>query len=246
MAMTIFLVISGIMFGLLQLSQQRYTSETQLSGAFQETRLAIDQIVRDFSVAGFPSQTIFSVLPAPTQYAVGPVAWSPNYPGGTCLIGTAGGGTCTSPGDFDLIIETNLGDGAGMKWIRYQLQGTTLLRTAVPKVPGDPVAGTAVIASQVPFLVNVMNNAPGAQLAQITAAYPGMFPGGVAQPIFQYTCATQAGPQPCPLAGANGVPLNIVSVDINLIVMTQQPDLQTQAIKLVQLTGRGMRINPTN
>jgi prepilin-type N-terminal cleavage/methylation domain-containing protein len=55
----IFLVISAAMFGLLQLSQQKYSSETQISGAFQETRLAIDQIVRDFNVSGYPSQSIF-------------------------------------------------------------------------------------------------------------------------------------------------------------------------------------------
>jgi len=41
-ATAIFLVICGAMFGLLQLSQQKYSSETQLSGAFQETRLEID------------------------------------------------------------------------------------------------------------------------------------------------------------------------------------------------------------
>ncbi len=38
LAMAVFLVICGAMFGLLEVSQQRYSSETQLSGAFQETR----------------------------------------------------------------------------------------------------------------------------------------------------------------------------------------------------------------
>jgi len=35
MATAIFLVITAAMFGLLQLSQKKYSSETQLSGAFQ-------------------------------------------------------------------------------------------------------------------------------------------------------------------------------------------------------------------
>jgi prepilin-type N-terminal cleavage/methylation domain-containing protein len=248
MAMAIFIVICAAMFGLLQLSQQRYTTESQLSGAFQETRLAIDQIVRDFNVSGFPSKSIFSVLPANSaEYAQSPVAWSPNYPGSLCFVGTAGGGTCVTPGDFDLILETNLGNGAGVSWIRYQLVNTTLYRSVVPKAAGvDPATATSAAGAMVPFLTNVMNNPSNAQLSQITATYPSMYPGGVAQPIFQFTCDTPAGEQACPLAGNNGTPSNIRSVDINLIVITRQPDMQTQILKLVQLTGRGQRVNPDN
>jgi type II secretory pathway pseudopilin PulG len=242
----IFMLICAAMFGLLRLSQQKYSSESQLSGAFQETRLAIDQIARDFNVSGYPSTSVFSKLPADsTQYSVSPVAWSPSYPGAPCFVGTGGGGTCATPGDFDLILETDLGNG--VSWIRYQLNGTTLLRAVVPKTAGaNPVAATSVAGAMVPFLTNVMNSPSAAQLAQITAAYPAMFPGGVAQPVFQYTCDTPAGPQPCPLAGNNGVPNRIRDVNITLIVMTRQPDLQTQQLKLVELNGRGHRVNPSN
>ena len=38
-AMGVFLVICAAMFSLLQLSQERYTSESQLSGSFGEARL---------------------------------------------------------------------------------------------------------------------------------------------------------------------------------------------------------------
>lgn len=251
-ATSIFLVLCAAMFGLLQLSQQRYSSETQLSGAFQETRLAIDQIARDFNVSGYPAESIFSKLPADTtQYAQTPVAWSPNYPVSPCFVGTAGGGTCATPGDFDLIVETDLGNG--VSWIRYQLNGTTLFRAVVPKAAGtDPAVATSAAGAMVPFLTNVMNNVmstPSAGLlTQITAAYPAMFPGGVAQPVFKYTCDTPSGLQPCPslTAGNNGVPANIRDVDITLIVMTRQPDLQTQQLKLVELNGRGHRVNPSN
>jgi prepilin-type N-terminal cleavage/methylation domain-containing protein len=248
-ATAIFLVICGAMFALLQLSQQKYSGETQLSGAFQETRLAIDQIVRDFNDSGYPSQSIFSTLPADTtKYAASPVAWSnPSYPASPCFIGTAGGGTCISntPGDFDLILETDL--GSGVSWIRYQLVRTTLYRSVVPKTAGtDPAAATSDPAVMVPFLTNVMNSPSAAQLAQITATYPSMYPGGVAQPIFQYTCDTPAGLQPCPIAGTYGVPNRVRDVDITLIVMTRQPDVQTQLLKLVELDGRGHRVNPSN
>jgi len=242
----IFMVICGAMFGLLRLSQQKYSSESQLSGAFQETRLAIDQIVRDFSISGYPSMSVFSKLPADTsQYAVSPVAWSPNYPGGQCFVGTGGGGTCATPGDFDLILETDLGNG--VSWIRYQLNGTTLLRAVVPKTSGgNPVAATSAAGALVPFLTNVMNSPSPAQQAQITASYPSMYPGGGPQPVFQYTCDTPTGPQPCPAAGNNGVPNNIRDVEITLIVLTRQADMQTQQLKLVELNGRGHRVNPSN
>ena len=243
----IFLVICGAMFGLLQLSQQKYSSETQLSGAFQETRLAIDQIVRDFNVSGYPARSLFSALPPDSsQYTFSPVAWSPNYAVSSCFVGTAGGGTCVTPGDFDLIVEANLGNGAGVSWIRYQLVGTTLFRAVVPKTAGaDPVAATSAAGVMVPFLTNVMNNPSAAQLALIVANYPGMFPGGVPQPIFKYTCDTSAGLLPCPLAGNDGIPANIRDVDVALIVMTRQPDMQTQQLKLVELSGRGRRVNPS-
>jgi prepilin-type N-terminal cleavage/methylation domain-containing protein len=247
-ATAIFLVICGAMFGLLQLSQQKYSSETQLSGAFQETRLAIDQIVRDFNVSGYPARSLFSALPPDSsQYTFSPVAWDTNYAVSSCFVGTAGGGTCVTPGDFDLIVEANLGNGAGVSWIRYQLINTTLYRAVVPKTAGgDPVAATSVAGVMVPFLTNVMNNPSAAQLALIVANYPGMFPGGVPQPVFKYTCDTSAGPVPCPLAGNGGIPANIRDVDVALIVMTRQPDMQTQQPKLVELNGRGRRVNPSN
>jgi prepilin-type N-terminal cleavage/methylation domain-containing protein len=229
-ATAIFVVITAAMFELLQLSQKKYSSETQVSGAFQEARLAVDQIVRDFNVSGYPAQSLFSFLPAnSSQYAVSPVAWDPNYPISACFVGTAGGGTCATPGDFDLIVETDLGNGAGVNWIRYQLAGTTLLRAVVPKTAGpDPVAATSAPGVMVPFLTNVVNSA--------------------VQPVFQYTCDTPSGPLPCPsvAAGSSGIPNNIRDVNITLIVKTRQTDMQTGLPMLVELNGRGHRINPSN
>lgn len=243
-ATSIFLVLCAAMFGLLQLSQQKYTSESQMTGAFQEARLAVDQIVRDFDVSGYPAVSLFSnVPPDSSKYAVSPVAWEPNYAITPCQIGVV----CTTPGDFDLIIETDLGNG--VSWVRYQLVGTTLFRAVVAKTAGADPVGATPLSTMVPFLTNVMNNAQvaqPAQFAEIVAAYPALFPGGVPQPIFRYTCDSPAGPQPCSTAGISGVPPNIRDVDINLIVMTRQPDLQTQLPKIVQLTGRGHRVNPSN
>jgi hypothetical protein len=67
-----------------------------------------------------------------------------------------------------------------------------------------------------------------------------------AQPIFKFTCDTPAGPQPCSAAGNYAVSNQIRDVDITLIVQTRQPDLQTGRLKLVELEGRGHRVNPAN
>jgi prepilin-type N-terminal cleavage/methylation domain-containing protein len=252
MAMAIFLLICGAMFGLLQLSQQKYSSESQMSGTFQETHLAMDQIVRDVDESGYPPLSFFSSVPAdPSMYSLTHVAWS-GYANSSCQIGTAGGGTCvaSSPGDYDLIVETAIGSstttGNKVFWIRYQLIGTTLYRGVVLKTAGaDPVAATSATGVMTPFLNNVVNN-PGAQLSAIIADFPNMFPGNAPVPVFQYMCDAPTGPAPCPNAGVYSSPQYIRDVDVTLIVAAPQLDAQTHRWKLVELNGRGHRMNPSS
>jgi prepilin-type N-terminal cleavage/methylation domain-containing protein len=251
-AMAIFLAICAAMFELLRMSQEKYSGETQLSAAYQDSRLAMDQIVRDFNVAGYPPVDMFSALPTSvSQYAITPVAWNPNYPTAPCNLSAPGaGGGCATPGDYDLIIETRIPNDptdTAVKWAcyHYDQPSLTLFREVVPKTGGAPPSSSEVMTSGTPFLKNVMNN-PGSQMSQITANYPTMFPLGQPQPIFQYTCDTPGGPSPCWQAGANNSPKNIRDVDVTLIVMTPQQDLQTQSLKLVELFGRGHRSNPVN
>ena len=99
-AMAIFMIICAAMFELLNLSQKKFSSETQLTAAYQDARLAMDQIVRDVDAAGYPPVALFSPLPTahPSRYALFPVAWNPNYGVTDCQIGV-----CVSPGDYDLI-----------------------------------------------------------------------------------------------------------------------------------------------
>jgi prepilin-type N-terminal cleavage/methylation domain-containing protein len=251
-AMGIFLVICAAMFGLLQLSQQRYSSESQLSGAFGEARLGIDQIVRDINISGYPSAAMFSNATFPAQFTQSPFAWNPGYTSNTsCQIGL----TCSpTPGDFDLIVETNFSTGNdgspgnGVSWIRYQLVGTTFYRGVAPKTAGgDPVLATSSAGVMTPFVENVMNTVTDPLLGQIQAQYPNMFRGGPV-PIFQYTCNTPSGPQSCrsgPAAGYN-TPKNISDVDVTLIVKTPQGDAQTHTLQVMELTARGHRSNPSN
>lgn len=247
-ALGIFLLVCGAAFTLLGSSQQRYRTESQVLTSFQEARLALDQIVRDVSDAGYPPPTYTDGVPADSTSS--PFGWSPGYTVLTpCQIGTGGGGTCVTPTDFDLIIEMNPTPLAGppVQWIRYSLQGTTLMRGMAPKATShDPAADT--FPNLVPLVQNVVNNASAAQIAQYQAAYPGMFPGGTPVPIFSYVCDTPTVPQPpptaCPAALADNSPANIRDVVITLIVATPVPDATTGQPRLVQLKGRGHRVNP--
>lgn len=243
-ALAIFLLITGAAFTLLTSSQKRYRTESQVLTSFQEARLGLDQIVRDVNDAGYPPPTYVG-----TNYnlfASSPFAWNPGYASSPCQIGTGGGGTCVTPGDFDLIVETEpntLVCTGGVQWIRYQLQVTTLMRGTACKVWGDdPAADTSTQFS--PFVQNVVNT----QAAQFQTAYPGLFPGGLPVPIFSYTCDTPTAPQPqpppCPSAGPDNSPKNIRDVTVTLIVASALPDATTGRPRLVQLIGRGRRVNP--
>jgi len=259
-ALGIFLLICGAAFTLLSSSQQRYRTESQVLNSFQEARLGLDQIVRDVNDSGFPPPIFNDGIPADAfQYASSPFAWSAGagYPGTPCLIGTAGGGTCTTgtagdsaPGDFDLIIETNPNpvDSNNVQWIRYQLVGTTLMRGMVGKTVGtDPDAATSAAGILAPFVQNVVNNVCPSQIPTCQAAYPGLFPGGTPVPIFMYFCDNSSPPPPtfqCASASANKSPANVREVNITLIVAAPLPDATTGRPRLVMLNGRGRRVNP--
>jgi prepilin-type N-terminal cleavage/methylation domain-containing protein len=245
-SLAIFLLICGAAFTLLETSQQRSRTESQMLTSFQEARLGLDQVVRDVNDAGYPPPTYTDGVPADSTSS--PFGWSPGYTVPTpCLIGTGGGGTCTTPGDFDLIVETNPDPNPQLnktiQWIRYSLQGTTLMRGTAPKgTSQDPAVQT--FPKLVPFVQNVVNNSAPAQIAQYQAVYPSMFPGGAPVPIFSYTCDSGNVPQPCPLAGGNNSPANIRDVIVTLIVASPLTDPTTGQPRLVQLVGRGRRVNP--
>ena len=167
-ALGIFLLVTGAAFTLLTSSQQRYQSDSQVLTSFQEARLGLDQMVRDINDAGFPPPSFF-ITGLPTQSAIAPFAWSAaagysTTPGSAvpCLIGTAGGGTCSTstsgdaaPGDFDIIIETNPDPStySTVQWIRYKLVGTTLMRGIAPKTSGgDPDGAFTGEYAVVPFV----------------------------------------------------------------------------------------------
>jgi type II secretory pathway pseudopilin PulG len=247
-ALGIFLVICGAAFTLLGTSQKRYASDSQVLNSFQEARLGMDQMVRDINDAGFPPPSYF-VTPNyanSTQFASTPFAWSPS--GSPCQVAS----TCVTPSDYDLIVETN-NDPQNtnlVSWIRYCLgcvaggNATTLYRGMSALVPGaDPTHDSGLANAMAPYVQNVVNNASSAQIAQFQLAYPTMFPSGTPIPVFSYVCDSSTGSQSCLLS--SGMPQNIRGVSITLIVMAPSPDGQSGIPRLVQLNGRGRRVNPS-
>jgi type II secretory pathway pseudopilin PulG len=213
----LFTIITGIAFSLLMSAQLRYQGESSVTQAFQQANVALDQIVRDVHSAGYPPANSFAAgiaLNNPNLVAL-PFSWSPGYtntPPTPCTVGVSCGAV---PGDYDLIVETDLGNG--VQWIRYSLQGTTLMRGMVLKAPFvDPVGSTT--GSLVPYLDNVMN-------------------GNSSLPIFTYTFDNTTPPPP-------SQPSYIREVNITLIVQSAHPDPQTQQYRTITLTGQAVRFNP--
>ena len=219
-ATVLFTIIAGTIFSLLFSAQLRYQGDSGLTTAFQQANVAIDQITRDVHSAGYPPASSFAAGVAPQLVAL-PFSWSPGYPNTPCTVNA----TCGAiPGDYDLMLETDLGDGNGVQWIRYSLQGTTLMRGMTPKPQGawaDPVASTDTNV-MLPYLDNVMNG-----------------PGNKSLPIFTYgyDCLNPGLPPPLPQ------PSNICKVSVMLIVQAAQPDPQTRQFRTITLTGEAALFN---
>jgi Tfp pilus assembly protein PilW len=213
----LFTIIAGTVFSLLLSSQMRYQSESSLTGAFQQANVAIDQITRDVHSAGYPPANAFTAtqLTGNPQLAAVPFAWSSGYPNNPCTVGI--GGTCTIPGDYDLILEADSGLGQGVQWIRYSLDGTTLKRAVVAKSGTNPVGSTGGDNLTI-YLENVLN-------------------GNKSFPIFSYSPDYGVTASPYPV-------LNIRQVNICLIVQSSKPDPQTGQLRTITLTGQAERFNP--
>jgi prepilin-type N-terminal cleavage/methylation domain-containing protein len=215
-ATVLFTIISGAVFSVLSRSQLSYQGESTVAAAFQQANVAIDQIVRDVHSAGYPPASSFtSAVSRNSEKIALPFAWSLGYTNAPPVPCTVGGSCGAVPGPYDLILEA--ADTSGVvQWIRYSLQGTTLMRASIPKVAfRDPV--TLTDGALVPYLDNVLNQTQG-------------------QAIFSYRFddSTLTGPAP-----------NIRKVDINLIVQSAQRDRQTNQFRTITVSGQAVRLNPS-
>lgn len=213
----LFTIVTGIAFSLLMSAQLRYQGESTVTEAFQQANVALDQIVRDVHSAGYPPANSFAAgvaLNNPNLVAL-PFSWSPGYtntPPTPCTVGASCGAV---PGNYDLILEADVGTGQGVQWIRYSLVGTTLMRAVAQKAPfQDPVASTTGLL--LPYLENVMN-------------------GSNSLAIFSYNYDAGTTLQQ---------PSYIRQVNVSLMVRSLQPDPQTHQYRTITLNGQAMRFNP--
>ena len=241
----VFLIITGMVFELLLQAQQRYRTESEFLEAFQSARLGLDQIVRDVHTTGFPPLnsvplTFLAANPNNANLVAEPFAWAVNYPAVPCTVLAS----CNNPGGpaaNDVIFETDVDPEVadGVEWVRYQLRGTTLFRGITPKnIAANPAIAT--LNNLAPYVENVMNATTPAEMAQIQASYPNLFPGNAAVPVFQYACGVPAGP-----CNAIHTARDITEITITLIVRAANPDPRTQQLRVVTLTGLARRINPS-
>lgn len=253
----VFTLVTGAVFGLLDVAQQRYRTESETLDAFQGARIALDQITRDVHAAGYPPVKSLSAAQQAANSAslAYPFAWQPGYNtqpalAAPCQVTTGlAAGTCNIPSQWDVIMESDLDpeNANGVEWIRYSLQNDTLFRGVATKVVGgDPVAATN--GTLVPYVENVMNNASAADIARIRASYPNLFPGGNPVPLFTYRFENKAGcpnQPPAPLPPVVAPPGCIREVSITMIVQSQNLDMRTRQPRVVTLTGLARRINPS-
>jgi prepilin-type N-terminal cleavage/methylation domain-containing protein len=130
----IFMIVTGAVFGLLNVAQIRYAAEKRFLESFQGARIGVDLMVRDIHNAGYPRPYVypgnFPKLPAgPTPLLIpDPVPWEVPTQAAAALqerfaVGIVGvrngvvdlgctvnGGAtpCAVPNAFDLILETDI------------------------------------------------------------------------------------------------------------------------------------------
>src|ERR1700724_79140 len=80
-ATVLFTIVAGSVFSLLMSAQLRYRGESDVTTAFQQANVAIDQITRDVHSAGYPPANSFAagVAQANPKLVALPFAWSSGY-----------------------------------------------------------------------------------------------------------------------------------------------------------------------
>jgi type II secretory pathway pseudopilin PulG len=225
-ATSMFMIVSAAIFSLLENTQFRVIGEQDIVPVLQESRVAMDLLVRDIHRAGFPSPFEFPTTPDdPTTlqpanlqnvFSIGFVG----LPSRTCTVSS----TCSLPNGFDLLMESvpDSLDNQPVQWIEYRLlrpEGATTSKLMRSQVPKNAAAGPlGVVPNWVPVLENILND-----------------PGNPADPIFIYPCPGGL----CPAAK------DLQQVQIKLRVQSFRPDPQTHQYRQLSVVETAQRMNPT-
>jgi type IV pilus assembly protein PilW len=121
--LAVFTFIVGGLFTVLNKGQVRYAFEQDVTEAQQSARNAIDMMGREIRLAGFPK----------TSYYDGALGYNTNS-------NTIANGFTTSNAT-DMVFEGDINEDGIVEVVEYNLNSSTLQRSAVPK-PGGGVAAT--------------------------------------------------------------------------------------------------------
>ena len=249
--MVILLIVSAAVFGLLGAAQVRYRNERQFLDSFQNARVGMDQMVAEIHSAGSPGANTYTNVPsspsscaAPCQpwtfaipfrgYDVTTYAYDQN-----CTVDLGAGGTCDAPGKWDLSMEVDLDPyntscPNQVEIVEYKLMpdgnnATSTLMRSVTSKPGNPSPPASCLPqwtynstwtanTWVPFIENITNFYRSPQV-----------------PVFTYLT----------YGGTSQAPSDIHQIFINLWVRSQNPDIQTNQIRTIQLQAVAETLNPS-
>ena len=260
--MVIFLIVTGAVFGLLNVAQQRYRAEQQLLESLQGARLGIEQLTRDIHRAGFPPLNGFDTTSADwadengvpvNRIAVPLVGMVGNNVVQTCTV-NGGFSPCTIPNPWELVIETDLEPDGTVDWIYYRLD-TPGNAVNHPPIGGgaDPVTRTLYRAVAPKSCTGPIPWIP----MQCTGANPAASGGTpfvdnvVQDPALGVTAANPAVfVYVCRDLNLDGVPdptctpENIQDVRIQLQARAQNRDMRTRQVRALTLLSTARIMNP--
>lgn len=259
--MVIFLIVTGAVFGLLNVAQVRYRSEQQFLDSLQGARIALEQITANVHRAGFPGVNGYdTVTPTSLWVAAGGVpAERVAVPfvgirGGaidqTCLIDTSNPtlSTCTIPNAFELVIETDLDPEntitpAQVEWVYYRLDtpgnalaspptGGGMTRTLYFRISPKQCGGMPWTPVTCPGGKPVGTGTP---MVDNIINDPAAYAANPDEAVFRYTCASGA---------TTCTPENIQEVRIVLRARAFSQDIQTRGVRALTLQSVARRVNP--
>jgi prepilin-type N-terminal cleavage/methylation domain-containing protein len=266
MVLTIFLIVSGAVFELLNAAQIRYRAEREFLESFQGARLGVELIVRDIHNAGYPPPHTFpgNLGSPPTPggaYPAGtwrdpldaPAALQDSFALGIvginaasnidtdCLVNTANipAGTCDIPNQWDLILETDIdpeNPTQAVEWVRYDLQR--------PAGAGTSTLFRTVNPKNIVGGASPLNNASNVPFVEeiVQIPTPGVLAVANNPAVFTYECdPLMADPVNPAICRAE----HIKNVYVTFRVRSLRPDIQTQQFRVITIRGAGARQYPS-
>lgn len=266
MVLSIFLIVSAAIYGLLNTAQIRYRAEREFLESFQGARLGVELIIRDIHNAGYPPPHTFpgnlgspptpsgaypagtwrNPLDAPAalqdRFALGIVGINAaNNVDTDCLVNTTNmaASTCDIPNEWDLILESDINPEnptLAVEWVRYDLQ----------RVPAGAATSTlfrTVNPKNIVGGASPLDNASNVPFVENITQFPPPAVAAANNPaVFTYECdpllADPVNPAICRAE-------HIKNVYVTLRVRSLRPDIQTQQFRVITIRGAGARQYPS-